>query len=98
MKSIYRTIVGVSGYEYGIYRGGKAKLQSNGRRMRLIWDAVRWEGNTGGHHTYTQYLTQADGRRLLRHIRQHQIMDLKGRYDGSTVLSLLCGWDGYYAR
>lgn len=87
----YRTITGVFGYSYGIYDRGVAKIETNGRRFRIQWDAVRWVGNTGGAHTYTEYLDIAAGRKRLRAIRKAQIAKLKGEWLGYDVIDAITG-------
>ncbi len=91
MKAKYRTITGFYGYNYGIYRNGSARIETNGRRYRVRWDAVRWVGNTGGHHTYTEYLTMAEGRKRLRAIREAQVYALKSGWNDYGILEAITG-------
>ena len=74
--STYRTITGYYGYRYGIYDRGAAVIQvrRDGQRFRIRWDAVRWTSHsTGGHHTYTDYLSRAQGRAMVRRVRKAQV-------------------------
>lgn len=89
----YQTITEVVGYEYGIFSNGRAALESNGRRMRLIWDGVRWEGNSGVRHTFTKYMGREEGRKLLRRVREAQKGVITGKYPGgNTPLGILTGY------
>jgi hypothetical protein len=92
MTSTYKTITGVFGYSFGIYQGGRAVLQSNGRRFRTVIDCVRWSGNTGGAHEQITYLERAAGRAMLRKIRVAKIAELKGNWDHITVMDALSGY------
>ena|SRR3990167_175794 len=89
----YRTITGVYGYRYGIYERGAATVQvrRDGRRFRAQWDAVRWVGNTGGHHTYTVYLSRIDGRAMVRACRRAQkfAVTAVGRAAGASAMDVL---------
>jgi hypothetical protein len=90
----YQTITGVYGYRYGIYDNGAAVIQArkDGRRYRVMYDCVRWQGNTGGHHTEVIYLTRAEGRRRIRQVRRAQIAAAHGQWDGRTVLEIIAGY------
>lgn len=93
MSNKYRTITGIYDYDYGIYQGGEAILQSNGRRFRVRYDGVLWHGNTGGHHTFTRYLDREAGRKLLREFREAHIeWDLKCTYRGPSPFDVITGY------
>lgn len=88
----YRTITGIYGYRYGIYDNGRAVIQTNGVRFRVVWDDVVWNGNTGGHKTQTEYLDRAAGRKRLRAVRREQAMRLRGDWPGGTILDVITGY------
>lgn len=88
----YQTLTGVYGYSYGIYDNGSAELQSNGRRMRIKRDVVRWStDSTGVACTVIRYLSMAEGRKLLRECRQARIDELRCNYPAASVRDVLCG-------
>ena len=90
MSKKYRTITGVYGYKACIYENCNAMLQTNGRRFRTLVDGVKWDGNTGGFHTFTTYYDLAEGRKLLRRFRQAVIEhDLKRTDRGPTPIEVL---------
>ena len=90
-KSKYQTMTGEYGYSYGIYERGRATLQRGPNRWRAVWDCVRWHGNTGGATEERRYLTPAEGRALLRRIRQNRLNEAHGQWDGNTIVGLISG-------
>ena len=88
----YKTITGIYDYSFGIYQGGCAVIQSNGRRFRTVIDCVRWSGNTGSANKKVMYMDRPAGRAMLRKIRVAKIAELKEDWGHTTVIDILSGY------
>jgi hypothetical protein len=86
----YNTIV-KQYYTSGIYNNCSAGLaiRSDGKRARIWYDGVKWDGNTGGYHRWVDYLSIDRARQVLRAYRCARATYNMGNGRGYSPLEVL---------
>lgn len=80
MKALrkYREITGRHDLKVGIWDNCMEVIETNGKRIRVRYDYVKWQNNSGSLTERVVYLDRTRGRKVLHAYRQGKINELKG--------------------
>ena len=86
----YITVWESDPYATGIYENCTARVdfRRDGKRARITYPGVKWQGNTGGYHEYVYYIDGGGQKVFLRVLRENQIRALKMGLPKSNIFVL----------